>query len=480
MSKLPVGWSLDTLERIVSTDGVISDGDWIESKDQDFEGNIRLVQLADIGDGYFKNKSQRFMNSEQAQRLNCSLLQEDDVLIARMPDPLGRACLFPKKDKECVTIVDICFVRVSNNCGITPSLLMSWINSPEIRNRIAMQATGTTRKRITRKKLQVLELPLPPLNEQIHISNKLDSLLGKLEATQKHLDKIPTLLKRFRQSVLSAAMSGNLTLQWREEHNLTTADMLKGFTPLKKPARYKSRNLGYIQGVLATSVGKPKHSLVKNWEWVPLVDIAAMGTGHTPSRSKSEYWNGDKCWIGIKDARNNHSGTIFDTYQKTNDLGLANSAARILPKNTVCISRTASIGYVVKMGVPMSTSQDFVTWTPTEVLSSDWLKWLFVSEKESLFRFGRGSTHTTVYFPEWLSMHVALPPIEEQEEIVSRVESLFALLDTVEKQYLAATQQTNKLTQSILAKAFRGELVPQDPNHEPANKLLKRINESRA
>ncbi len=322
--------------------------------------------------------------------------------------------------------------------------------------------------------------PLAPLNEQIRIANKLDSLLGKLEATQKRLDKIPTLLKRFRQSVLAAAVSGKLTQQWREEHNLTTADMLKGFAPLKKPARYKSRNLGYIQGVLATSVGKPKYSLVKNWQWVPLVDIAAMGTGHTPSRSKTEYWGGDKCWIGIKDARNNHSGTIFDTAQKTNDLGLANSAARILPINTVCISRTASIGYVVKMGVPMSTSQDFVTWTPTKVLSSDWLKWLFVSEKESLFRFGRGSTHTTVYFPEWLSMHVALPPIEEQEEIVRRVESLFNLADKVEQQYQTAKQRTDKLTQSILAKAFRGELVPQDPNDEPASELLKRIKESRA
>jgi type I restriction enzyme S subunit len=213
-----------------------------------------------------------------------------------------------------------------------------------------------------------------------------------------------------------------------------------------------------------------------------------MESGHTPSRSKPEYWGGDVCWIGIKDARNNHAREIIDTEQKTNEVGLANSASRLLPKDTICISRTASVGYVVKMGKPMATSQDFVNWVPTEVVNPDWLKWLFVAEKESLFRFGKGSTHTTVYFPEWLSLHIALPHIEEQTEIVRRVDQLFAFADQIELRVKQAQNRVNHLTQSILAKAFRGELTADWREQHPelisgehsASALLARIKAERA
>ncbi|EPU3864270.1 restriction endonuclease subunit S [Cronobacter turicensis] len=235
-------------------------------------------------------------------------------------------------------------------------------------------------------------------------------------------------------------------------------------------------------------MGNPENSPVAEWQWVSLVDVARMESGHTPSRNKPEYWGGEICWIGIKDANKNHTLTILDTEQKTNELGIANSASRILPEGTVCVSRTASVGYVVKMGKSMATSQDFVNWVPSEVVDADWLKWLFVAEKESLFRFGKGSTHTTIYFPEWLSLHILLPHISEQREIVRRVEQLFAYADTIEKQINNALTRVNNLTQSILAKAFRGELTAQWRAENPdlisgensAAALLEKIKAERA
>ena len=185
-------------------------------------------------------------------------------------------------------------------------------------------------------------------------------------------------------------------------------------------------------------------------------------------------------WIGIADARENHAGTIDKTFQSTNESGLANSAARLLPAGTICVSRTASVGYVVKMGKPMATSQDFVNWICSEVLSADWLKWLFVAEEDALYRFGKGSTHTTIYFPEWLSLRVALPPLQEQTEIVRRVELLMGYADRLEARLKAAQTAAERLTPALLAKAFRGELVPQDPNDEPASELLRRLREQRA
>ena len=106
-NKLP----LATLPALIGDSGFFSDGDWVESKDQDPKGNVRLVQLADVGSGEFLDKSARFMSPEKAEKLKCSYLKVGDVLIARMPDPIGRACLFPGDTKPCVTVVDVCILR---------------------------------------------------------------------------------------------------------------------------------------------------------------------------------------------------------------------------------------------------------------------------------------------------------------------------------------------------------------------------------
>ena len=114
-----------TLSKIIGENGVFVDGDWVESKDQDANGNVRLIQLADIGDGVFINKSNRFLTSEKAKELKCTLLKQGDLLIARMPDPLGRACIFPGLNMPCITVVDICIVRPDANIADHNSMSFS-------------------------------------------------------------------------------------------------------------------------------------------------------------------------------------------------------------------------------------------------------------------------------------------------------------------------------------------------------------------
>lgn len=106
----------------------------------------------------------------------------------------------------------------------------------------------------------------------------------------------------------------------------------------------------------------------------------------------------------------------------------------MLPAGTVCVSRTASVGYVTILGKPMATSQDFVNWVPSAAVTSDWLRLVFTSEKDAFSRFSKGAVHQTVYFPEWLSMHTMLPPLAEQHRIVAKVDELMALVDQLETQ----------------------------------------------
>jgi len=179
-----------------------------------------------------------------------------------------------------------------------------------------------------------------------------------------------------------------------------------------------------IPGDYAISVGNPQTPLPAGWQWRLLTDLARLESGHTPSRKRDDYWGGDIPWIGIRDATANHGRTIYGTNENTNELGIANSAARVLPKETVCLSRTASVGYVIVMGRPMATSQDFVNWICGPDLDYRYLKYALIAEGAALLRFADGSVHQTIYFPEVKALHIALPERREQEGIATVLSTL--------------------------------------------------------
>ncbi|MBX7494259.1 restriction endonuclease subunit S [Qipengyuania sp. 6B39] len=184
-----------------------------------------------------------------------------------------------------------------------------------------------------------------------------------------------------------------------------------------------------IPGDRCISVGDPGLPAAPGWSWKRLSSLARLESGHTPSRRVSEYWGGDVPWLGIKDATGNHGREIFETNEYTNALGIANSSARICPAGTVCLSRTASVGYVIKMGRPMATSQDFVNWVCSDELNPDFLKYALLSETRALRMFAVGSVHPTIYFPEVKAFHICLPSRDVQDAIA---DTLAALDDKIE------------------------------------------------
>ena len=186
---------------------------------------------------------------------------------------------------------------------------------------------------------------------------------------------------------------------------------------------------GVIPGRFALSVGNPHDEPPRGWAWTALTDVARLESGHTPSRRHPEYWDGDIPWIGIRDATENHGRVLYDTERHVTQDGIDHSSARVLPANTVCLSRTASIGYVVVMGRPMATSQDFVNWVCGPRIDARFLKYVLLAEREAFAMFASGTTHQTIYFPEVKAFHVCLPPLEEQHRIVG---ILGALDDKIE------------------------------------------------
>lgn len=219
---------------------------------------------------------------------------------------------------------------------------------------------------------------------------------------------------------------------------------------------------GVIRGSYSLSVGNPETPLPQGWRWTALTDVARLETGHTPSRRHPEYWGGDVAWIGIRDATDNHGRTIDDTYQHTNELGIANSSARILPKNTVCLSRTASVGYVVVMGKPMATSQDFVNWVCSDGIDYRFLKYVLLAERNAFLRFASGTTHQTIYFPEVKAFHVALPSLSEQQAISA---VLSAMDDKIE-----LNRRMNETLEGMAWALFKSWFVDFDPVRAKADR----------
>jgi type I restriction enzyme S subunit len=398
--------------------------------------------------------SEMFFKESEAERFS---VNPGDVLVCEGGEP-GRAAVW--KGDHTHLKYQKALHRVRFLHDYEPRLLVYYLELLASRGALESRFTGSTIKHFTREAFVQLPVPNPPLPEQRRIVARIEELFSRLDAGVAALRHAKAQLQRYRQSVLAAAVTGQLTHAWREQHPDTepAADVIARTEAPPRPNRYKSRSKAIQQGHPALSVGNPRTSLPKGWAWAHLVEIARMESGHTPSRNHPEWWDGDIPWIGIADAREHHGTIIHSTLQHTNEEGLANSASRLLPAGTVCISRTASVGYVTVMGCAMATSQDFVNWIPTKAVTSEWLRLVFQADTEGLRSFGSGSVHKTIYFPEWLSMHAAIPPLAEQHRIVAEVEARTTAIDHLEAELDRQITRSNRLRQSTLASAFKGEL----------------------
>jgi hypothetical protein len=203
----------------------------------------------------------------------------------------------------------------------------------------------------------------------------------------------------------------------------------------------------------------PLSAAREGWKWCALDTLSRMESGHTPSRRHPEYWGGEIPWIGIRDAKGAHGREIFETLETTNALGLENSSSRLLPTHTVCLSRTASVGYVTMMGRPMATSQDFVNWVCSDQLDPRFLTYLFLAQGEEIFKFSSGAVHQTIYFPEAKAFHICLPPLSKQQEIIDFLDTLKKQTERLEGIYQRKRLDLLDTKQSILRKAFSGQLA---------------------
>jgi type I restriction enzyme S subunit len=308
------------------------------------------------------------------------------------------------------------------------------------------------------------EVVLPPLAEQRRIVAKLETLLGKVDACQRRLAKIPVLLKRFRQSVLTAACSGRLTADWREKRTTDCTDDTD-----KKPSVKSAKSV----------VKEPADDLPGTWRTAEFSEFIASSF-YGPRFSKESYST-----KGVPTVRTTDMG--FDGSIFLEDSPCISLSANELEKfglkdGDLVVTRTgATIGkcalYDESIGpaIPGAYLIRF-RFKRDALLPMFALRFLMSPAGQELLVGGSTAVAQPNVNATTISHFVIpVPPLAEQQEIVRRVEALFALADQLEARFTKASAHVEKLTPSLLAKAFRGELVPQDPDDEPASALLDRI-----
>ncbi len=182
---LPRSWKIEKLQDACV---VFSDGDWIETKNQSSKG-IRLVQTGNIGFGFFKNKEDksRFISEETFNKLNCSEVLPGDLLVSRLPDPVGKSCIIPDLNIKMITGVDCTIIRTKDY--LLSEYLAFYQMSNQYLQDVQTRVTGTTRSRISRKNLGLIEIPIPPLSEQQQIVALLGQAFAAIDQAQANIEK---------------------------------------------------------------------------------------------------------------------------------------------------------------------------------------------------------------------------------------------------------------------------------------------------
>lgn len=412
MSFVPKGWSVKTFGEVLS---LITNG--INGK-QNKEGNgIPVSRIETIADQRVDLSRVGFLAEYDEGKIDKYRLEEGDILFSHINSPihLGKTALV---SADIVLYHGVNLLRLKCEKSVDPRFFNYYCKYLRALGEFSKNAQhAVNQSSINQKKLKAFELVAPSLEEQKRIADKLDSVLAKVEAAQARLDKIPNILKRFRQSVLAAATSGELTKEWRE-----------------------TRGAG-------------------SWVKVALKEVASGFNYGSSSKSQKE---GD---VPVLRMGNLQGGSLdwSDLVYSSDDKEISKYT---LEYGDVLFNRTNSPELVGKTAIYRGEKKAIYAGYLIRVKGSDRLNTEFLNlqlnsphARDYCWKVKTdGVSQSNINAKKLQAYEFELPSVEEQIEIVRHVNELFEHANVVQKQFEIAKNRLGKLTQSILSRAFRGEL----------------------
>ncbi len=466
--ELPIGWTKTKLGDICTKPQY----GW--TTQSDISGDFKYLRTTDISKGKIDWDRMPYCIDVPEDKEKY-LLGKDDIVVSRAGS-VGLS--YRITDTPQPTLFASYLIRFKP-IKVFPKIVEYYLKSDMYWKAISEMSAGIAVQNVNAVKLSDLDFPLPPLPTQQRMVAKLDTLFEHLDALKNRFDRIPQLLKDFRQKVLTQAVTGKLTEGWREGKELEDIKILFSKIDFRRNQHKKSK-ISNLKLDLRSDLDL--FELPSKWAWADLNFLMDEENSfcYGVVQPGKDVKNEQKL-IRVQDLSN---GKILNDQLRGISWKIDKEYTRSkVNEGDLLVTVVGTIGrtaIVAKESVGLNIARA-VAKIPIRDCNGHYIRIFFDSEigQQWLVGDAREVARKTLNLDQLKTLPIAVPPVEEQQEIVRRVESLFAKADQIEASYQKLTAKIEQLPQALLAKAFRGELVEQLPTDGDARQLLEEIRKAK-
>ena len=454
-NELPDGWELAKIKDLVfEPKQEIVDGPFGSNlKSTEYvEKGIPFIRLQNVSRNQFVNKNIKYITKEKSKQLTRHNFKNQDIVLTKLGDPLGEACIVPDYFPNGVIVADIIRIRLNHEL-ISKKFLMYLINSDKIIQQFKKYTKGTTRPRVNLTQVRNFDVQIPPLNEQQRIVAKIEELFSHLDHQTNLINQNIRLLQSFEKSILRDTFSGKLTKVFRETHSCGDPQILLN----KIKEERKSKNLVNIPEEIPEN-----YDSEKNWRFSSLGFITQNFDGKRipVSKTKRKDMKGDFPYYGASGIIDYVNRPLF----KGKYLLIGEDGANLLARSTPIAFIADGEFWVNNHAHVLQTlggvDLEYLSYFINSIDLSEWIS---------------GTAQPKLNQRNMSKIPIPIPSLEEQEEIKKIIHQNLSIIKKQSDTLKKLISHILILKMSILNHAFEGKLVPQDPNDESAEILLEKI-----
>lgn len=428
--EVPNNWEIKTIDEVCSVNG-----NYTYPEDEFPEEEFQYISVSEVdGDSGRITDSQQVFGKEASTRARRKI-SENDVLVSTVRPYLRAFAIVPKELDG--AIASTAFAVLTAEDDIIPKYLHRFVRSPLFTRQLEAKQKGASYPEVRLSEVKESNILVPPLDEQKAIVSSLDEQLDQIDRLDKSVKQVSHLTNEYESSLLAFLFAGRQDMETGDVNNAPTEDSI------------------------------PEH-----WE-LKIVDDVIKGAknGGTPKRSQDEYWEGSIDWLSSGEVQGKE---VYTADESITQKGLDETSAKIFPKDSILIAMYgATRGQSTILKEEMSGNQAIccLEIDESEVLL-DFLLYYFKHIKQKMVSEGRGGGQKNINQSVILNQKVPVPPLDEQEEIVAKIENID--LNRVQKAVNDVDELFDEYRESVLTQAFM-KSPDEDENDEPNPKLLSDV-----
>ena len=375
-------------------------------------GKYKLLRITDIQNNSVHWDSVPYTDFDE-NKANSYLLSDGDILFARTGATVGKSYLVQGLTEEAIYASYL--IRVQTYNVVLPQYVKFYFESGYYWEQIEQESVGVGQPNVNGTILGNLHIPMPPIHEQCRIVSELTKWMGIIDVIEQGKTDLQTVIKQAKSKILDLAIHGKLVPQ--DPNDEPASELLKRINP---KAEITCDN-GHYQNL--------PFEAPRNWSWTMLGKIGKWQSGSTPSRLNKDYYNGNIPWLKTGDL---NDGYITHIPEYITEKALNETSVKLNPAGSVLIAMYgATIGKIGILTFPATTNQACCACEVFDGIDKEFLFLFLLSNREEFIKMGGGGAQPNISKEKIVNTCIPLPPFAEQKRIVSAVNRIFALLNTI-------------------------------------------------